>query len=271
MSTMRLCLNAITIKQADLMTKIEAAAAAGFEGIGLWHDDVTHNVEGGTSLDAISDALQANGLIVPEMCYVAGWTCASGKELDDALSLADQRFEQASELGCDCVIAPAISSVGDLDRAAEDYARLCGIAEKYGITPAVEFIGMAQHFRDIAAAWEIVKRADHPLGSILLDTFHFYRGSSRIEDLRQIPGDKIALVHINDCVDKPLDQLADTDRVMPGDGVLPLPDILCALKAVGFEGHLSLELFADKYWGMDPFEAARIGYGKTKAVLDALA
>ena len=270
MADMRLCLNAITIKQADLTKKIEAAVAAGFDGIGLWNEDVTATIEGGTPLTQIADVLYTKRLLVPEMCFVGGWMYTSGEELDQALAEADVRFQQAAGLGCSYVIACAAGGAGDLDHAAEDYARLCAIAARWGVKPALEFLGMAEQVKDIATAWEIVRRADHPMGVILLDTFHFHLGGSTIEDLKGIPGHKIGLVHINDAPDKPLDQLADADRVMPGDGVLPLSEMLSVLSESGFRGYLSLELFSEEYWAMDPFEVAKIGYEKTKALVDAV-
>ncbi len=266
---MQVSLNAITIKQASLMQKLEAAAEAGFDGIGLWNDEVSEAVQQGMPIVRIADALYAKRLSVPEMCFVGGWMYSTGEERSEALSQAQERFHQAAGLGCGCVIACASNGEGDLDEVADDYRELCTIAARWRVKPALEFVGAAQQVKDIATAWEVIRRAGHPMGSILLDTFHFHMGGSTIEDLKRVPAHKIALVHINDAPDKPLDQLSDADRLMPGDGVLPLVEILSILRDGGFQGHVSLELFNEEYWAMDPFEVAKIGYEKTKAVVDA--
>ena len=41
--------------------------------------------------------------------------------------------------------------------------------------------------------------------------------------------------------------IADADRVYPGDGVAPIKQILRDLRAIGFRGMLSLELFNREY------------------------
>jgi hypothetical protein len=45
-------------------------------------------------------------------------------------------------------------------------------------------------------------------------------------------------------------------------------EILRKLRAIGGEKALSLELFSQKYWTMDPFEVATTGLEKMKAVVE---
>ena len=70
----------------------------------------------------------------------------------------------------------------------------------------------------------------------------------------------------------PRAEIKDSDRIMPGDGVAPLTQILRDLAAIGFRGALSLELFNANYWKDDAHGVARIGLMKMKeAVAKALA
>jgi len=50
----RLCLNTATIKCAPLRLQVELAGAAGFDGVGLWMDDIDATVRGGSSLEEIA-------------------------------------------------------------------------------------------------------------------------------------------------------------------------------------------------------------------------
>jgi 2-keto-myo-inositol isomerase len=43
---------------------------------------------------------------------------------------------------------------------------------------------------------------------------------------------------------------------LPGEGVIPLDDILAALQETGFDGLCSIELFRPEYWERDPAELA---------------
>lgn len=52
----------------------------------------------------------------------------------------------------------------------------------------------------------------------------------------------------------------------PGDGVAPLKEVFATLKAIGYSGYLSLELFNRGYWKQDPLEVAKTGLAKLKTV-----
>jgi sugar phosphate isomerase/epimerase len=56
--------------------------------------------------------------------------------------------------------------------------------------------------------------------------------------------------------------------VFPGDGVAPLPAIFQNLKANGFNGVLSLELFNPTYYERNPLEVIREGLEKMKAAAE---
>ena len=61
-------------------------------------------------------------------------------------------------------------------------------------------------------------------------------------------------------------KIVDADRVYPGDGIAPLPDILASLREMNYQGFLSLELFNPTYWKRDPLEVAKTGLEKLKAI-----
>ena len=62
-------------------------------------------------------------------------------------------------------------------------------------------------------------------------------------------------------------EITDAHRVYPGDGVAPLKPMLRDLRALGFKGVLSLELFNPEYYKRDALEVARTGLEKMKAVV----
>ena len=65
----------------------------------------------------------------------------------------------------------------------------------------------------------------------------------------------------------PRELLDNTTRVIPGDGVTPLPKILRKLAEKGYAGPLSVELFAPKFQQADPFELAKEIRQKAEAVM----
>ena len=78
------------------------------------------------------------------------------------------------------------------------------------------------------------------------------------------------VMHMNDYpADPPRETIRDSDRVMPGDGIAPLNQILRALHANGGRTVLSVELFNRAYWEKDALEVARTGLAKMKAAVGA--
>jgi len=73
-------------------------------------------------------------------------------------------------------------------------------------------------------------------------------------------------VHLNDAPDKPLRQIEDEDRVLPGEGVIQLKTLLAGLRDRAYDGPWSLETFNPSYWKQDPEDIARRGH----AAIDAL-
>jgi 2-keto-myo-inositol isomerase len=82
----------------------------------------------------------------------------------------------------------------------------------------------------------------------MMDTCHYYVSEVPPERVRAIPREKLLLVHINDAEDRPVTELQEHHRLMPGLGVLPLREDLQALQDIGYDGYLSLEIFRPEYW-----------------------
>jgi sugar phosphate isomerase/epimerase len=64
-----------------------------------------------------------------------------------------------------------------------------------------------------------------------------------------------------------LGKMEDKHRVYPGDGILPLPQIIIDLKETGFKGCISVELYNPEYWKQDLTEVAKTGLQKTLDVI----
>jgi 2-keto-myo-inositol isomerase len=102
-----------------------------------------------------------------------------------------------------------------------------------------------------------VEKVARPNVGLVLDTFHFFAGGSSLASIRQVNPEKIFIVHINDVERAPRRKMHDALRLYPGKGILPLAGILRALKAVGYAGGFSVEIFRPQYWNRPPLQVAR--------------
>jgi 2-keto-myo-inositol isomerase len=102
--------------------------------------------------------------------------------------------------------------------------------------------------------------------------FHIYKGGSDFHGLKLLSAGALQVFHINDYpAEPPRAEANDSHRVMPGDGVAPMTQILRDLASTGGNTVLSLELFNRGYWEQDPLHVARLGLAKMQtAVATAL-
>ncbi|NSW55662.1 MAG: sugar phosphate isomerase/epimerase [Armatimonadetes bacterium] len=265
---MKTCLNLITLQKGlNTVEGIKLAAAAGFESVGIWADVLESEPDPMKAAADVASACVQEGISVSEMCFVGGWMWNSGDGLRDVLDQCKRRAEIAAAATCPIVIACASGGVGDLDAAAEDFRNLCDIGAAAGISFALEYIGMFEQVKDLATGLDIVRRAGHPNGKLLIDTFHSYRGGTCVEDFSLPRGDEVGLVHINDVPAGDIMQMNDSHRVMPGDGVLPLTESLRRLAENGFAGAVSVEVFSEAWWAKPLAETAAYACKALKSVM----
>jgi 2-keto-myo-inositol isomerase len=109
----------------------------------------------------------------------------------------------------------------------------------------------------LAQCAAIVEKVARENVGLVLDTFHFFAGGSRLASVRQVDPKKIFIVHVNDVERAPRRRMHDALRLFPGKGILPLAGILRALKAIGYAGKFSVEIFRPQYWNRPPLQVAR--------------
>jgi 2-keto-myo-inositol isomerase len=150
---------------------------------------------------------------------------------------------------------------------AERYRALLELGDRMGVVPEMEFWGPSPVVSRLGQAAQVAMESGHPKACILADVFHLYKGGSTLEGLRLLSGTAMHVLHFNDYPSLPRNSITDAERVYPGDGAAPLKTILQDLKAIGFRGFLSLELFNRDYWKQDALSVARTGLEKMRSVV----
>jgi len=249
----KVSLNLATIRPASFLRKLEAASGAGFRAIGLWYDEFRQLGDGDLR------EFRLSGLAVSEMVGASGWMDSDRMSRTIAFARAEEMFEAAAKLDCPVVVAEPDPRATDPTRAAGDFRELCRLAEPFSVRVGLHFDGAAATINNIAAAWQVVDASEAHNGGIVLDTFHCYRGDSTPDMLAPIPGERIFLVQISDCMDLPRYELEDRHRLYPGAGAIPLDSLISALGGKGFDGYYSLEMMNEDYWLEDPALVAQDG------------
>src|SRR5579883_363663 len=268
MSEFLFCLNTSTIRPTPLLEKIAVAGQAGYSAIEPWNDEVTAYLEQGGSMGELKRALDGAGLKVVSVIALHGWITAEGSEYARVLEDCKRRMDQAVELGSPYIVASPPQQVVDLRRASERFAELLAIGTGIGVLPSMEFLGFVDGVKNVSSAWAIASGTGDPRATVVADVFHMVRGGGSVDDLLQLPGDRLACFHINDLPHEP-DPLTqkDEDRVMVGDGIADLPRVIANLRTIGYRGPLSLELFNRGLWSQDPLAVVQRGLDRIRALV----
>jgi len=263
------CLNSSTIKPTPILEKIAIAAETGYEAIELWHDDIDAHISAGGKLADIQHALDDCGLTVPTTIYLKGWFDSTGEEHTRALDECKRRLEQSAAVGALHVIAGPPPHTADRALGAQNYCELLELGKRFGVRPAMEYLGFVEDVNTIEDALDVMTKSGHADATIVHDPFHIFRGGGSVESIANTRADQIAICHFNDAPqDPPREQQHDPDRVFPGDGHLDLKRMLALLRQVNYNRWLSLELFREDLWAQDPREVARTGLEKMRSVVE---
>ena len=112
---------------------------------------------------------------------------------------------------------------------------------------------------------EFAKECGSNVG-LLLDAWHWHHAGATPEDIVRAGKDRIVHVHFDDAAPLPPEKVKDNERLLPGEGVINLQGLLGALKKIGYEDALSVEVFG-RLKDKTPEEAARMGLEYSRAVL----
>ena len=269
MSAFHYSLNSSTIKPAPILEKIRIAAAAGYEAIELWHDDIDLHVNGGGDLAEIRRAVDDHGLIVPTSVMLKGWCEPDGPEYERGIEECKRRMDQSVAVGAVHAVAGPPHGPVDFELAGQRYGELLDLGISMGVKPTMEYLGFAQEVNSIGAALQIMQNSGHPEATIVLDPFHDFRGGAGCEDIAKLSSSQVAVCHFDDAPAEPAwNEQRDPDRVMPGDGIIDLARFCELLRQIGYDRWISLELFREDLWQQDPFEVAKIGLQKMRDVCE---
>ena len=136
-------------------------------------------------------------------------------------------LEAAAELGARYVIT--VGEDPDLQRLSDHFAELVRSAKPYGLRPVIEFMA----YRSVRSLGDAVAiAAASGGGGIVIDALHVRRCGVDLGDLAGVDPGLVGYLQLCDApLAPPADQVAEarTGRLLPGQGELPLADLLAAV------------------------------------------
>jgi sugar phosphate isomerase/epimerase len=254
-----LVLHAGTLRNASFVELCEAGAAGGFDAITLYPTHVRRARSAGASWADLRAALADRGLVVADLDPLLNWM--PGDDAPHELSAPEaEYYEIANELGARSLnVAQAFRPRVDVDEAAEALAGVCDRAREHGLLITLEYLPWAG-IPDAATALAIVERSGRENATLMIDTWHTFRGPTTEAQLRKLPAARIGSLQINDAPRAPSGDLVTettTARLLPGEGAIPVAHWLRILAALGCRAPLGVEVFSTALDALPPREVGR--------------
>ncbi len=274
-SNVKFCLNTSTIRGQGLPLEreVELAAKAGYDSIEPWIREIEAYRDAGKSLPDLKKKIADLGLTVESAIGFAQWIVDDDARRQAGLEQMKRDMDLLLQIGGIRIAAPPVGAQTpdapkiELLAAAERYAAVIQIGRSIGVKPQVELWGFSRNLSRLGESVFVAIESGEPEACLLPDVYHIHKGGSSFEGLHMLSGVGIECFHFNDFPAQPgREQITDADRVYPGEGVAPWDRIGEILRAINFQGVVSLELFNREYWKQDPELVVTTGLQKMKQV-----
>jgi sugar phosphate isomerase/epimerase len=192
-------------------------------------------------------------------------------EPDQPDGIPEGFLEVSARLGARHVLL--MSAEPEESRTLDRFGDLCDRAARYGLHVNLEF-AVYTGVRTLAHAASVIARSGRSNASILIDALHFSRSGGVPAHVAQVDPSLFRYAQICDAgpdmpgsTDTPaLVREARTGRLLPGEGVLPLKELVAALPA---QLPLAIEAPCRATADLPALERARRAYRALRALLPA--
>jgi len=256
----------------EFKDRVEAAARAGFKGLGLWHADLAH-VTQRRSLKEMKVILDDNGMKYVEIEFLADWFL-DGERRKQSDARRKMLLEAAEALGGRHI------KVGDffrepctMPRMIDEFAALCREAEAHGTRIAFEMMPFST-IDSLERSLALVEGAGAKNGGIIFDLWHVVKLGIPYANVMRFPKSYFFGVEINDgYLETPpgMDLVEETtaNRKLCGDGEFDIKSFLALLPSSPYRGPVGIEVLSKdlRSWPLE--ETATTAYRTTLAQFPA--
>ncbi|WP_043283859.1 sugar phosphate isomerase/epimerase family protein [Paraburkholderia oxyphila] len=224
-------------------TFVKQAAKAGFSSVGLRVVPVAPGAPAYPTKVGSAEHLELRRLLESEGMELHDIEFIQIKPDIDVLSY-ESILEAGADLGARAVTVSGDDS--DFARLTKNFGEMCDLAARFGLRVDIEFMKW-RHVGTLQQACAVVDGAGKTNGAVLVDALHLSRSGGTPDQLKRLRSDMVRSVQLCDAAAQaPRDDEATIaeargGRLFPGEGVLPLVELLRALPS-GRDTAISVEM-----------------------------
>jgi len=271
----KLAYNGFTTKYSTLKQDILYASKYGFDSIEA-RDYKLQDYLIESSIDDLKKLLLKHNITICTINSVEiGQNSLHGEKYDCLVGKLEWMCRIADEIGIEYIVtAPLFNENNNTYEENKEYLillyqKLSDYFSKYKVKLGGEIISLSGAIvPNLDCALQIIKAINRNNVGLCFDCFAFYGNDSSMESIKNIPLEKLYIVHINDARKGSIkDLIQEKDRRFPGEGEIPLKEILEELKRIGYCGTYSIELITPYIWEWSAGKAIKHAYKTSKNIV----
>jgi len=256
------------ISRFDFRDRVEAAARAGFKGIGIWHTDLEHILVQ-RSLRELKTILDDNGMQYLELEFLTDWFLGGARK-GESDSRKKRMLEASAALHAKHVkVGDFYNSVVPMPRLVEAFAGLCAEAQQVGTAIGFEVMGCAM-LDNIPDAVRLVESAGAANGGLILDIYQVVHQGWTEADIRSIPLQYLLNVELNDGNRPGTPQDDPSGRKFCGEGNYDIRGFIQCVQGLGYRGPWAVEVMSEGLAELPLHELSRRAFDTTRAEFDRI-
>ncbi|MGC8785537.1 MAG: sugar phosphate isomerase/epimerase family protein [Armatimonadota bacterium] len=273
---MKLCLNATIGGYGNIHEFVARAKRHGYQAVEFSVEEIAGIIQQ-QGVNAARAIFEESG--VEPVCFGLPVEWRKDHEtLKEGLRELPRLARAAQAIGCTRTATWLPPSIDEFPaaysvRMAERFREIARVLADFDVRLGLEWVGPAtartrqyDWIHTMHQLLDFEAEIGAPNLGLLVDSFHWFCMEGTVEHLEQLTNQQIVHVHINDAPNKPPKEQIDFQRLLPGEGVIDLVGFLRALKRVGYDGGIAIEVFNEDLKAMAPDEAV----AKAKQAYDAV-
>ncbi|MFM9036447.1 MAG: sugar phosphate isomerase/epimerase family protein [Actinomycetota bacterium] len=227
---------------------VRVAAEAGWPACGIWFDGTTWS---DTTTREVRRRLDDTGVIGLDLEPII--------PAPDHVDHGERAIETAAALGVRNVLFT--SRLSEPSATIARFAELCEVAQRHEVRLVCEFLPIFP-LSTLAMALDVVRSHDPSVAGILIDNLHLSRSGATPSDVATVDPSRLPYLQIADApTTRPSDfagllNEALNARLLPGDGELPIEELLAVVPDVPLSFEVRSRRLRDDW--PDPVERARV-------------
>ncbi len=246
---LKLSIHAVTTYRWSFEDDVQRYRQAGIDAIGLWLPKL---LEFGEERGA--EWLAENGLSVSSLSWVGGFTGAFGYELDDVLRETRQWIRLAGRLRASSLVVVSGPRNNHILRHAnrlvvQSLRELADEAAEQDVVLALQpmrptFARDWTFLHSLDQALDVIARVNHPAVQLAFDTYHLGNEVGLLSRLSEV-APYVGVLQVSDTRESPR---GEYDRLLPGEGALPVEAIVSGLFDAGYRGYVDYQIWSEANW-----------------------